>query len=53
MELITNFKKQVSVERCELDRHHTLGDVDLTRVSYCFQGNFKHRSLVPLDGHNV
>lgn len=48
--LFTNFKKQVSVERYELDRHHTHGDVDLARVSYCFHGKFKHLSL---DGHNV
>lgn len=48
--LFTNFKKQVSVERYELDRHHTYGDFDLTRVSYCSHGKFKHLSL---GGHNV
>ena len=53
MELFTNLKKQVSVGHCELDRHHTHGDVDLARVSYCFHGKLKHLSLVPLDGHNV
>ena len=53
MELFTNFKEQVSVGHCELDPHHTHGDVDLARDPYCFQGKLKRLPLVPLDGRNV
>lgn len=51
--LFTNFWKQVSVEHYELDRHHTHGDVNLARISYCFHGKFKHLCVMLFDGPNV